>query len=71
MTHTRRTIAAFDHQFGAACGSYTHHIPAGTLCDWHAENGCYYVRPSEIKNGVVRHDAEYYGIRVETDNLEA
>lgn len=65
----KRTINAFTHTFGPACGSYSHNIPAGTICDYHRDNACWYVRPSEIDNGLVRHDATYYGIRVSEDNL--
>jgi hypothetical protein len=46
-------------------------IPAGVVVDWHNRNKCYYVRPQFfINDGIVLHDATYYGCRVAPDNVE-
>lgn len=45
-------------------------VPAGVLVDYHAQNKCYYVRPSEFSNTILQHDAIYYGCRVDPANIE-
>jgi hypothetical protein len=44
-------------------------IPAGAPVEWNEKNKWFYVKPSFF-NGIVRHDAIYYGCRVDNNNVE-
>lgn len=61
----RVTAAAFPFTFGAACGGYSVEVPAGVLLKpIDGEPGVYWVDEFAWCNGIERHDAEHYGIRV-------
>lgn len=65
-----RVKAAFTHTFGPSAGGFSVDVPAGSPCDFHRENDCWYVRPSALPIWA-QHDATYRGVPVALDNLEA
>jgi len=65
----RATVTnAFKHNFGPGAANLTVPVPAGALCQWHAENQCWYVCPNVLPL-YAQHDATYRGVRVDPDNL--
>jgi hypothetical protein len=43
-------------------------VEAGVAVEWHAKKGCYFVSPDYF-SGILKHDAEYYGCRVDRMNV--
>jgi len=44
-------------------------VPAGAPVEWNSKNRQHYVVPSFFP-GVLRNDADFYGCRVQADNVE-